>query len=105
MVDDISLPTDPYSFKFAKEWKFSVPMYQDPAANGLDPHEVVVLTASDGGGHNKAIPNLLELAIQNRQEYCDYHGYRCVWFDSSKYDMNGAHKVIPSHLSVATWKC
>ncbi|KAF2102605.1 galactosyl transferase, partial [Rhizodiscina lignyota] len=57
------------------------------------PEQFVVLTASDGGGHNGGIENIMENALTNRQEYCDAHGYICHWVDVSRFDMDGAHPV------------
>jgi galactosyl transferase GMA12/MNN10 family len=66
---------------------FSIPkgIVFDPA--GPRPEQFVLLTAADGGGHNGGIENILERALSNRQEYCDYHGFICHWVDTTKYDI------------------
>jgi hypothetical protein len=68
----------PGYFKAQPEWNFSVPA----SARGWKGYaktpqnqDIVVLTASDGGGHNSAIPNLLDQVLKNRQAYADKHGY------------------------------
>lgn len=63
----------------------------DPA--GPRPDQVVLLTASDGKGNNGGIENIIELATQNRKDYCDHHGYIYEFIDISKYDLGGAHAV------------
>ena len=71
---------------------FDIPkdIYFDPA--GPRPEQIVVLTATDGRGHNSAIKDIVQLAVQNRKEYCDAHGYINHFIDLSKYDMS-AHAV------------
>ena len=58
---------------------------------------MVVLTASDGGGHNSAIPNVLERVLADRQQYCDRHGYTNLWLNTSRYDIGEAHRVSLGH--------
>lgn len=72
---------------------FLVPknIYFDPA--GPRPEQVVLLTASDGGGHNGGIQNIMERALENRQEYCDYQGYICHWANISRFNLNGKSPV------------
>jgi hypothetical protein len=55
--------------------------------------DIVVLTASDGGGHNSAIPNVLERVLDDRKKYCERHGYTNLWLNTSRYDIGEAHKV------------
>lgn len=60
---------------------------------GPKPEQVVLLAASDGKGHNGGIPNLLEYAKENREEYARLHGYHFNFIDITRYDLNGAHPV------------
>ena len=60
---------------------------------GPKPEQVVLLAASDGKGHNGGIPNLLENAKKNREEYAKLHGYHFNFIDITRYDLNGAHAV------------
>lgn len=57
------------------------------------PDQVILLTAADGGGHNGGIKNIMERALENRQEYCDYHGYICHWVNISRFDLHGKSPV------------
>lgn len=86
----------PGYFKAQPEWNFKVP----PRAKGWEGYarkpkssDVVVLTASDGGGHNSVIPNILERVLEDRQKYCDKHGYVNMWLNTSRYDIGEAHRV------------
>jgi hypothetical protein len=95
----VKAPTDapqPGYFKVQPEWDFSIP----PRAKGWKgyakkprPQDVVVLTASDGGGHNSAIPDVLGRVLDDRQKYCDKHGYKNLWLNTSRYDIGEAHRV------------
>jgi hypothetical protein len=83
-------------FKLQPEWDWSIPKH----ANTLDGYarsprnrDVVVLTASDGGGHNSAIPNVLERVLDDRLKYCAQHGYTHLWLNTSRYDIGDAHRV------------
>lgn len=60
---------------------------------GPKPEQVVLLAASDGKGHNGGIPNLLENAKKNRQEYANLHGYHFSFINITRYDLKGAHPV------------
>lgn len=60
---------------------------------GPKPDQVVLLAASDGKGHNGGIPNLLENAKQNREEYANLHGYHFNFINITRYNLNGAHPV------------
>lgn len=86
----------PGFFKAQPEWNWDVP----PSAKGWKGYakaprnrDVVVLTASDGGGHNSAIPNILERVLDDRQKYCEKHGYTNLWLNTSRYDVGEAHRV------------
>jgi hypothetical protein len=94
----------PGYFKFQPEWNFDVP----PQAKGWKGYartprnrDVVVLTASDGGGHNSAIPNVLERVLADRQQYCDRHGYTNLWLNTSRYDIGEAHRTWSKIPAVA----
>ncbi|KAF1991743.1 glycosyltransferase family 34 protein [Aulographum hederae CBS 113979] len=72
---------------------FDVPenIVYDPA--GPRPDQVILLTASDGKGHNGGIENIMETTAENRKLYCEHHGYINQFVNISKYDMKGAHAV------------
>ncbi|KAF2098197.1 hypothetical protein NA57DRAFT_40922, partial [Rhizodiscina lignyota] len=57
----------------------------DPA--GPRPDQIVLLTASDGKGHNGGIQDIVPNAVQNRKEFCDVHGYINHFINISKYNM------------------
>ncbi|KAH9839654.1 Alpha-1,2-galactosyltransferase [Teratosphaeria destructans] len=63
----------------------------DPA--GPKPEQVVILTATDGKGHQGEIPNLIERVTENRKSYCDHHGYTCLFLDLNSYELDGATGV------------
>jgi hypothetical protein len=95
----------PGYFKAQPEWNFKVP----PSAKGWEGYakkpknrDVIVLTASDGGGHNSAIPNVLERVLDDRQKYCDKHGYTNLWLNTSRYDIGDAHRVS-SHIFLTSF--
>ncbi|KAF2476633.1 uncharacterized protein BDR25DRAFT_322036 [Lindgomyces ingoldianus] len=94
----------PGYFKSQPEWDFSVP----PTAKGWNGYarvpkdrDVIVLTASDGGGHNSAIPNVLERVLDDRQKYCDRHGFTNLWLNTSRYDIGEAHRTWSKIPAVA----
>jgi hypothetical protein len=72
---------------------FDVPrdLMHDPM--GPKPHEIVLLAASDGNGHNGGIKNILADVTPNRQEYADLHGYHYVFINITKYDIGSARPV------------
>ena len=93
----------PGYFKAQPEWNFSVPA----SARGWKGYaktpqnqDIVVLTASDGGGHNSAIPNLLDQVLKNRQAYANKHGYTNLWLNTSRYDIGDAHRVGLQNFSL-----
>ncbi|ODQ70798.1 hypothetical protein LIPSTDRAFT_158498 [Lipomyces starkeyi NRRL Y-11557] len=49
---------------------------QNKASDTLEPkgNKIVLLTASDGKGHNGEIENLLQMVNENREDYCAFHG-------------------------------
>jgi hypothetical protein len=86
----------PGYFKAQPEWDWSVPKYAnswDGYARSPRNRDIVVLTASDGGGHNSAIPNVLERVLDDREKYCAKHGYTNLWLNTSRYDIGEAHRV------------
>lgn len=77
------------SFDIPKDLKF------DPA--GPRPDQIVILTATDGKGHNGGIQNIVHNALENRKEFCDAHGYINHFINITKYNMGeDAHPVRQS---------
>jgi hypothetical protein len=66
-------------------------MVYSPA--GPKPNQIVVVTASDGNGHNGGIEDILGQTSQNRKQYCAYHGYNYHFVNISKFDLEDAHPV------------
>ncbi len=85
----------PGYFKGQPEWDWKVPDYAGWKGYARNPRnrDIVVLTASDGGGHNSAIPNVLERVLDDREKYCERHGYTNLWLNTSRYDIGDAHRV------------
>ena len=85
----------PGYFKAQPEWDWKVPDYAGWKGYARNPRnrDIVVLTASDGGGHNSAIPNVLERVLDDREKYCARHGYTNLWLNTSRYDIGEAHRV------------
>ncbi|TID16029.1 hypothetical protein E2P81_ATG08890 [Venturia nashicola] len=71
----------------------TVPKDMVHTAEGPKPDEVIVVTASDGKGHNGGIEDILGKTAENRKEYCKHHGYNYHFVNISKFDMDGAHPV------------
>ena len=83
-------------FKTQPEWDWTVPDYSNGwkgYARKPRNRDIVVLTASDGGGHNSAIPRVLERVLDNREKYCARKGYTNLWLNTSRYDIGQAHRV------------
>ncbi|KAF2705003.1 glycosyltransferase family 34 protein [Pleomassaria siparia CBS 279.74] len=94
----------PGYFKAQPEWNFNVPASSKGwkgYAKTPKASDIVVLTASDGGGHNSAIPNVLDRVLKDRQEYCDKHGYTNLWLNTSRYDIGDAHRTWSKIPAVA----
>jgi hypothetical protein len=72
---------------------FTIPEDMVHTADGPKPHEIVIVTASDGKGHNGGIEDILGKTAKNRKEYCEYHGYNYHFVNISKFDMGDAHPV------------
>lgn len=94
----------PGYFKHQPEWDFSIP----PSGKGWNGYaksprnrDVVILTASDGGGHNSAIANVLERVLEDRRQYCERHGYQNLWLNTSRYDIGEAHRTWSKIPAVA----
>ena len=85
----------PGYFKTQPEWDWKVPEYAGWNGYVRTPRnrDIVVLTASDGGGHNSVIPNVLERVLDDREKYCIRHGYTHLWLNTSRYDIGEAHRV------------
>ena len=85
----------PGYFKGQPEWDWDVP--EDASWKGYarkpQNNQVVLLTASDGLGHNSAVPNILERVLDDREKYCERHGYTNLWLNTSRYDIGTAHKA------------
>ncbi|KAF2500210.1 galactosyl transferase [Lophium mytilinum] len=82
---------EPGYFKNKKEWNFDAPL--EPSDETFKPEEILILTASNGGGHNAAIPNLLERICEERDSYAKLHNYTHTWLNTDKYDVGDAHPV------------
>jgi hypothetical protein len=72
---------------------FNVPSDIVYSPAGPKPNQIVVVTASDGKGHNGGIEDILGRTAANRKSYCDYHGYNYHFVNISKFDLEGAHPV------------
>ncbi|KAK9370709.1 galactosyl transferase GMA12/MNN10 family-domain-containing protein [Lipomyces kononenkoae] len=55
--------------------------------------KILLLTGTDGKGHNGAITDLLEAVEANREEYCAYHGYTFLFMNLTKYISPNKHPV------------
>ncbi|EOA81648.1 glycosyltransferase family 34 protein [Exserohilum turcica Et28A] len=86
----------PAHYKTQPEWNWVVPKYAssfDGYARKPRNKDVIVLTASDGLGHNSEIPNLLDKVLDDRAKYCAKHGYTNLWLNTSRYDVGDSHRV------------
>jgi hypothetical protein len=72
---------------------FHVPDNMHYSTKGPDPSEVVVVTATDGKGHNGGIEDIIGQTSANRKAYCDHHGYNYHFVNISKFDLEDAHPV------------
>lgn len=72
---------------------FTIPKDMVHTAEGPKPNEIVMVTASDGKGHNGGIEDILGKTAKNRKEYCAHHGYNYHFVNISKFDMGDAHPV------------
>ncbi|KAF2423289.1 hypothetical protein EJ08DRAFT_596244 [Tothia fuscella] len=60
---------------------------------GPKPNQIVVVTATDGNGHNGGIDDIILQTSMNRKQYCAYHGYNYHFVNISQFDLEGAHPV------------
>lgn len=72
---------------------FTIPKDMVHKPEGPKPNEIVLVTASDGKGHNGGIEDILGKTAKNRKEYCEHHGYNYHFVNISKFDMGDAHPV------------
>lgn len=87
----------PGYFKDQPEWDFDIPSYTNGwggYARKPRNRDIVILTAGDGQGHNSEVPNILDRVMQDREDYCQQHGYTHLWLNTSRYDMKDAHRVL-----------
>jgi galactosyl transferase GMA12/MNN10 family len=92
-ADRFDYKPDHHSFRSREDWYFEVSPYKVFNPLGPKPENIIILSAGDGGGNNAEIPDLLDNVSQNRQEYCDYQGYTCIFTNITKYDIEGSHAV------------
>lgn len=62
------------------------PPKHNPA--GPRPDQIVLLTATDGRGHNAEVKNIVDMALHNRREYCAQHGYINHFINVSRIDIH-----------------
>ncbi|KAK9370708.1 galactosyl transferase GMA12/MNN10 family-domain-containing protein [Lipomyces kononenkoae] len=76
---------------FVEQTKARLAELQGKARDTVDPkgNKVVLLTATDGKGHNGEIENLLEMVTENREEYCAFHEYKYQFTDMSQFNQEG----------------
>ncbi|KAI5778525.1 galactosyl transferase GMA12/MNN10 family-domain-containing protein [Geopyxis carbonaria] len=88
-----------------KTYKITVPAFNTTTATqhgSLDPSQIVILTASDGKGHNGAIPNIFETTAANRAAYAARHGYHSHFLNISAFALHGAHPVWAKLPAIAS---
>lgn len=54
---------------------------------GPRPDQIVLLTATDGAGHNAQVKDIVNMAMHNRREYCARHGYINHFINMSRIEM------------------
>ncbi|KAK9493910.1 galactosyl transferase GMA12/MNN10 family-domain-containing protein [Lipomyces doorenjongii] len=71
--------------------KAKLTQIQGKAQDTLEPKgsKVVLLTATDGKGHNNEIENLLDMVTENREDYCAFHEYKYQFTNISEFDQDG----------------
>jgi hypothetical protein len=72
---------------------FHVPDKMHYSTKGPDPSEVVIVTATDGKGHNGGIEDIVGQTARNRKAYCEHHGYNYHFVNISQFDLENAHPV------------
>jgi hypothetical protein len=70
-----------------------VPKDINYSPDGPRPDQIIILTASDGKGHNGGIQDLVGQTTKNREEYAQKHGYHYHFINITKYDIGNAHPV------------
>ncbi|KAE8861882.1 hypothetical protein PTNB73_07436 [Pyrenophora teres f. teres] len=93
----------PGYFKGQPEWDWAAPADASWRGNAqkLQNSEIVILTASDGKGHNSAVPNILERVLDDREKYCARNGYTNLWLNTSRYDIGDAERTWSKIPAVA----
>lgn len=76
-----------------KNYKYDLGLFKEGEVVEPSGQKVMVLTASDGNGANSLIKNVMDMAEENRREYCDYHNYVYKFINISQFDLQGAHPV------------
>lgn len=76
-----------------KNYKYDLGLFKEKEVVEPSGRKVMVLTASDGNGANSLIKNVMDMAEENRREYCDYHNYVYKFINISQFDLKGAHPV------------
>ncbi|KAF5096735.1 hypothetical protein D0Z00_002687 [Geotrichum galactomycetum] len=76
-----------------KNYKYDLGLFKEGEVAEPSGQKVMVLTASDGNGANSLIKNVMDMAEENRREYCDYHNYVYKFINISQFDLQGAHPV------------
>lgn len=87
------IPTNPSQYDIPRMILPTMTVPSKPITTVPAPSQIAILTASDGGGHNGGIPNILPQAIANRNAYAQLHGYVHQFINISKYDASGASPV------------
>lgn len=62
------------------------PPEHDPT--GPRPDQIVLLTATDGLGHNSQVENIVNMAMHNRREYCARNGYINHFINMSRLEID-----------------
>ncbi|KAK9375473.1 galactosyl transferase GMA12/MNN10 family-domain-containing protein [Lipomyces chichibuensis] len=84
-------PEEPADQADAEDRKAKLTLIQGKAKDALEPkgNKVVLLTATDGKGHNNEIENLLDMVTENREDYCAFHDYKYQFTNISEFDQDG----------------
>ncbi|KAK9344525.1 galactosyl transferase GMA12/MNN10 family-domain-containing protein [Lipomyces starkeyi] len=71
--------------------KAKLTQIQGKAQDTLEPkgNKVVLLTATDGKGHNNEIENLLDMVTENREDYTAFHEYKYQFTNISEFNQDG----------------
>ncbi|KAK9325261.1 galactosyl transferase GMA12/MNN10 family-domain-containing protein [Lipomyces orientalis] len=76
---------------YAEDRQARLAEIQGKAQDTLEPkgNKIVVLTATDGKGHNNEINNLFDMVTENREEYCAFHDYTYQFSNISQFQREG----------------